>query len=176
MKDLNEIFNNALKICDVCGIPYGEIERIVPYSGRANIWGRCSKHCLTNRFVIEISKKLLDENVSYEATITTVLHEIIHTAPGCFKHTGLWKQYAEKVNAMTGFNIKRTSSYEEKGISEEVANINRLPVKYIVTCENCGHDNYYRKWCHTLDLVRDQIPNAVRCGRCGCDQFNLKYL
>lgn len=61
----------------------------------------------------------LREDTDIDGLKNTIIHELLHTCKGCMKHTGEWKQLAEKVNRYYGYNIKRCDSADEKGISEE---------------------------------------------------------
>lgn len=66
----------------------------------------------------------------------TIVHELLHTVPGCLDHKGKWEMYAELVNRrLPQYTIKRTASWEEKGIMIDRGE----PVyRYILQCSNCG--------------------------------------
>lgn len=106
-------------------------------------------------YTIEISSKLLDERVAEQTLIETVLHEQLHTCYGCMKHTGRWKQLAERVNGAYKLNIVRAA--EEEAVPEEL-----MPKpKYIIECQSCG-ERFIR---HRLSpLVKN--PSRYRCGKC----------
>lgn len=80
-------------------------------------------------------------------------------------HGKKWKQLAYAVNRATGYPIKRTTSFEEKGINEdEFKN-----VKYIVKCTGCGSE---RKRTRMSKLVKH--PEWYRCGQCGSKLERIK--
>lgn len=62
-------------------------------------------------------------------------HEILHTCPGCDNHGQSWKLYAQKMNQAFGYDIKRTSSYEEL---ELPAPQQERRTRYVLVCQKCG--------------------------------------
>ena len=62
-------------------------------------WGYCVK-VSKGLFDIQIAAALLQDDVDDQAVKDTIVHELLHTIPGCFKHTGKWKQYAETINKL----------------------------------------------------------------------------
>ncbi|MBP3261399.1 hypothetical protein [Pseudobutyrivibrio sp.] len=52
------------------------------------------------------------------------------------RHTGKWKYYAEVINQVYGYNIKRITQEEEKGIENYESQ--EMNIKYIFTCVKCG--------------------------------------
>lgn len=123
-------------------------------------WGQCRRNA-DGTYNIEIAKRLLtDPRITDEACKETILHEILHTCPGCMKHTGQWKQYAELLNARYGYHIKRVTKGEEKGV--ENYEVKSRPVKYIFTCEVCGAVIRRKRESKFTRNYRQ-----YRCGRCG---------
>lgn len=86
---------------------------------------------------------------------------------GCMKHTGEWKQLAEKVNRYYGYNIKRCDSADEKGISEEQKEkiqkerTATRKVKYIFKCTCCG-----QKVERCRESKFTKYPELYRCAVC----------
>ena len=97
----------------------------------------------------------------------TIIHELLHTCKGCMKHTGEWKQLAEKVNRYYGYNIKRCDSADEKGISEEQKEkiqkerTATRKVKYIFKCTCCG-----QKVERCRESKFTKYPELYRCAVC----------
>lgn len=83
---------------------------------------------------------------------------MLHTCKDGMSHTGEWKRLADKVNRYYGYNIKRCTSAEEKGIKVEKKENN---YKYVFKCTGCGQ---------TIGRMRQsrftQYYYAYRCGRC----------
>lgn len=98
-------------------------------------WGLCSK-VARGLFDIQISAMLLQDSVDDQVVKDTIVHELLHTIPGCFRHTGKWKQYAIAVNNMLPqYNIKARSSYEEKGLEDTRP---APECRYVLQCLQCG--------------------------------------
>ena len=122
-------------------------------------WGRCGHSDRKRVFAIEINSVLLDENNPESALKETVIHELLHTCPGCMNHGEVWQRYAARVNAAYGYHIKTTSSEEEKGISENRMHAGKT---YQLRCECRGATIYRSSRCK---VVRN--PSAYACGKCG---------
>lgn len=152
--------SNYAKICmeelDSIGIEYGNIVEFIANGRMKRKWGQCK--LVPGGYSIYINASLLDEKNSEEGLKNTIIHEILHTCEGCMNHGQMWKQLAEKVNKAYGYNIKRCSSADEKGVQVET-----LPkAKYTVICDCCGHV-YIRT--RMSKLIAH--PERFACGRCG---------
>ena len=137
MKDLQRLAAQCLSDLASIGIPYGRVKLwIVNYRAKAR-WGLCRKRS-DGCYEIEIAEILLRDGVSDAAAKNTIAHEVLHTCPGCLKHTGRWKQYANKVNRLLPqYNIKRTTSVDEKGVPVR----RKEPIyRYALKCEACGKE------------------------------------
>jgi hypothetical protein len=86
---------------------------------------------------------LEDDRISETACKETIIHELLHTCKGCMRHTGKWKYYAEVVNQVYGYNIKRVTEGSEKGIENYESK--EMNVKYVFTCGNCGATIYRKR-------------------------------
>ena len=100
-------------------------------------WGQCSY--FSDGFIIEISSSLLQDNVSENALIDTLMHEVLHTVDGCMNHGKKWKECARIINSRYGLNIKTTTSAAEKKIEETEE------YKYILACPKCGYQWKYMR-------------------------------
>lgn len=112
-------------------------------------------------FTIEVSKFLIDrigcENFKVRQVIA---HEVLHTCDGCYEHGVKWKEYAKKMNSVYGYNIKRTSTFEEMGI-DDIKEQNRGKIKYIIKCSRCGREYPRQRFTCVMKKI-----NAYRCN-CG---------
>lgn len=112
-----------------------------------------------NEFDLTVSKTLFEaipnEYVAEHRLFECMIHEIMHTIPGCLSHTGKWKQIANMLNSKYGFNISRCNSSNECDVV--------LPpksYKYKIVCEDCGMEYKYNR--------RLKYPiNTYSCGKCG---------
>lgn len=118
--------------------------------------GLCKK--IGNSYVIEISEILLDERIDEKHGLkNTIIHELLHTCRGCMKHTGRWKQYADRMNAAYGYAIQRTSSREEGLVPEPLA----PKPRYRIVCQSCGA--VYERYKMSAFVKH---PERYRCGQC----------
>ena len=156
-----EKLTRALKQCeeqlDALGIHYGDVSEIVVNTRAKKRYGQCRRR--NGGYEINISAVLLDDRVPDVTLRPTVMHELLHTCQGCMNHGAVWKGLAAKVNQTYGYNVKRASSAEERGIADVVKENNQP--KYVFVCENCGMEIHrYRKSNFTRNYTR------YRCGKC----------
>ena len=77
-------------------------------------------------------------------------------------HSSLWKRYASIVNEKYGYNVKRITSSEEKGLEGSESSAGRImPIKYIAACTSCGRSQGYKRASKVVTR-----PQNYRC-RCG---------
>lgn len=134
MRDLMKCANSCMDKLDAIGIQYGNVRNFKINSRAKSRWGRCKK--VNGVFEIEISDRLLDEQNDESGLENTIIHELLHTVPGCMNHGPNWKRMADKVYAAYGIEIKRCATAEEKGVDpiEEVKEY-----KYFLRCPDCGY-------------------------------------
>lgn len=151
MKDLKLMFERAKEDLDVIGIQYGNIVEIKVNTRAKSRWGQCctvlnSQYWENKQFSINISDRLLQDDVTDEACLDTIIHEILHTCKGCMNHGREWKELAELVNdCYACYNIKRCTSSSEKGI-DNIDNTDKVH-KYAVKCTHCGKVWYKDRMC-----------------------------
>ena len=159
MKDLNAIYHECLADVHNLGILTGKINSVTVDTRAKKRWGLTRKNP-DGTFDININVSLLYDTTDDWATKNTVAHEILHTVKGCFDHKALWQEYANRMNAAYGYNIKRCTSFAEKGL-EPVGRIRNEEYKYTLTCTCCGGKHYYKRLSKAV-----QHPEWFRCGRC----------
>lgn len=149
MKDLQALFERAKEELDVIGIEYGNIVEIKINTRAKRRWGQCqivcnSQYWKNRQYSINISDRLLQDDVKDEACLDTIIHEILHTCDGCMNHGCKWKELAELVNECYAcYNIQRCSSSEEKGIECKTEYKPHYRVhNYAVRCSKCGYTIY----------------------------------
>lgn len=174
MKNLITLLNDAKAILDSLNIPYGRV-RIYANARYTRKWGTCT-YMGGNLYKIEIATRLLKDDVSYEATMDTVIHELLHAYKNRMCHTGDWKKCAEIVNkAYPQYHIKRCTSAAEKGFNTETYIMES--VKYVITCEGCGTKNYYRRKSKVVQyIMKYPKTHGCRCSKCGCGRFTVDCL
>ena len=83
------------------------------------------------KYTIELSAKLAEQGTE-DAILQVLAHEVLHTCYGCSNHGARWKGYAQRMNTVYGYRIRRTDNYAELGIEDD------RPVRYYVVCAQCG--------------------------------------
>lgn len=135
MKNLSGLLLDACLDLQAIDIEIGVIQKIRSSSRMTSTWGFCKR--VNGGYEIVISDVLLQDDVSDEATMNTLVHELLHTCKGCMNHGPKWKALAEKVNSFyPGYNIKRCTSASEKGIAAD--KIGGASYKYEIVCNHCG--------------------------------------
>ena len=162
MKDFDKLINICLEEIKAVGIKPGKIIKWSINTRAKSRWGYCIHKKIDNTYEIQIAEILLsDDRVSEEACKTTIIHEILHTCEGGMGHKGNWKKYANIMNERYGYNIKCSTSGEEKGVENRVAAY-RLAYKYYFYCRKCGHIIKKKKSCKFTSYYRNYTCNL--CG------------
>lgn len=155
MKDLFGLAQQCQHDLLSVGIRCGNVRAWSVNSRAKARWGLCKK-VGRNIYDIQIAEALLQDNVSDQAAKDTIAHELIHTVPGCFSHTGKWKQLADRVNQLLPqYQIKVKSSFEEKGIEDN----RQVPeCRYLLMCQKCGKEIHRQK-----KSIVVEHPEHYRC-------------
>lgn len=160
MKELDELMAQLAGTLRDLGVPVsGKISPEVGINTRAKrrlgccYFGPDGMRIEVSSFVLDSPKELRD----------TLLHELIHTCPGCRDHGERWKTYAGIVNSALGTEI------EARKISEEpLKPLRHEEVKYIIKCESCGRIFERRRLCKVV-----KSPGRYRCP-CGGKLIRIK--
>ena len=121
---------------------------------------------------IEISDRLVADNVDDMALANTLAHEMLHTVYGCMNHGKEWKRLADIMNSEYGYNIQRATSAEEKGIAREESTRKEETYHYIIHCEKCNATWRYMRYC---SIVKAAEKNKAKCG-CGGKEFYVEKI
>ena len=158
MKDLMKLVGESQRDLVSLSIRTGNVRNWSVNTRAKARWGYCVK-VSKGLFDIQIAAALLQDDVDDQAVKDTIVHELLHTIPGCFKHTGKWKQYANTVNRLLPqYKIKRGSSYEEKGLED----LRPKPqCRYILKCLRCGSEIGRQRMSAAVEH-----PEHYRC-KCG---------
>ena len=149
------------------GIPVSkEICPDIAFSKATSWYGKCqqnrSKQAQPYKFRISIS--LYHLKSSERAIRNTLIHELLHTCPGCFNHGAKWKKYAQVVQRELGYDIVRCGGDKDKESPLAQARqerLSRYKTQYVLTCTKCGAE-FVRVRKSNLVLH----PENYRC-RCG---------
>ncbi len=160
MKDFVKLQNECINELQRLGITLGNVSSWAINSRAKSRWGLCKLN-KDNTYTIEISSRLLsDDTISEKSCKETIIHELLHTCKDCMKHTGKWRQYAEVVNNVYGYSIKRVTSSQEKGIPEPAPKPRNI--KYTFVCNNCGATIYRMR-----ESKFTKNYKQYGCARCG---------
>lgn len=173
MKNINTLIEDTKDVLDELNIPYGPILNVTINYRAKSRWGRCTK--VYNGYKIEISSILMEDRISWEAAMDTMIHEFLHAYTGRMSHTGEWKRLAELVNReFPQYHIERTTSAMEKGISTREI---EAQFKYFITCDGCGTISKYRKKSKVVTHIMNNPKNSgYYCNKCGSKKFTVKCI
>lgn len=152
---MNEIRNNMKKL----GIQCSERITEIKFTNQRKSWGRCYKIIdgwTTPRYRITLSDMLKRTGVDIWSLKSVLAHEILHTCPNCWCHTGEFARLAKILKEEYGYGIEE-SSYKDLKIPEEIYR----DEKYVIKCSECGQLYSYnkrKKWFSRL--------NECGCGTC----------
>ena len=167
---LKNYFEDACDILDSLNIEYGPVRNVTVNSRAKTRWGQCRFNKRQNFFDIEISSRLLQNDVKYNHKMDTVIHELLHCHKDRMNHTGEWKRCANLVKMYYNYDITRTASAAEMNIEDE-----RIAIaKYVVTCDTCGSVSRYLKKGKVVKLLMKHPKGACKCRICGKDSFTVE--
>lgn len=164
---LERVFAECIDEMDAIDIPYGNIVKVEVNFRAERRWGQCRKR--GTEYTININADLLGNEASEKGLRETIIHEILHTCPNCMCHTGEWKRLAELVSDCYPYDITRTASAEDVGMSAEYIERKReerierkMNAKYRFHCAGCG-----------VKITRNRESRFTkhwewyRCSKCG---------
>jgi predicted SprT family Zn-dependent metalloprotease len=159
MKDLILISNICKKHLEDLGIKYGNVRNWSVNTRAKSRLGQCKKVGI-DTFDINISERLLEDNLDIQIALNTIMHEMLHTIPGCFNHGKKWKTYASYINQkLPQYNITRVAVNDSVGVHTE----HEKPVfNYVLRCSGCGQEIKRQRKSKVITNYK-----KYRCGKCG---------
>ena len=169
MKNLNKMYVEARDIVtECCGDILETICEVKVNKRAKSRWGLC-KHvdigvngdCMFGGYVIEISSRILADNVPYNATMSTIVHELLH-ATDADGHGKKWQKYARQVmRKHPELKITRTTPASFFGLNQEEVGLGKAR-KYAIQCCGCGI-------IHRSSRLSQSIkhPDWYHCKKCG---------
>ena len=94
-----------------CPVPYDKINLHVGFTTGVNNWGRCHRH--NGKFDILVGRKYLSGYLSPECLRSTLIHEIIHTFPGCQNHGEKFQYWARRLSRLMNTDIRTHTTPDE---------------------------------------------------------------
>lgn len=140
---LEKVFRECIDEMNAIEIPFGRITEVTVNYRAKKRWGQCARTVGVYgfEFSINIRAELCHPDASERGLKETIVHEILHTCPDCFCHTGEWKRLAELVNDCYGYNVKRIASAADLEMTDffkEHGEIQKIAYKYTIVCKKCG--------------------------------------
>lgn len=129
---IDELYDDARAIVEeCCGDVIEDIETVsINYRSKKR-WGCCKRRNGINH--IEISNRILRDDIPYEKVLTVMIHEILHATYGGHSHGKVWQERAQKVMAKyPEYKITRCTPASEFGL--EARKVER---KFAVQCPVC---------------------------------------
>ena len=163
MKNYMDTYAYCMELLCELQIPFadGDVNSIVAVEVNPRLRRVIVKtyYCGEKDFKIELNPAVVQDSVPDSELETTILHELLHTCPGCFNHGKTWSGYAAKVNREYGYNVARTIHCEAAAQRRNEIE----PYKYKVICKSCG--KVVAKKRRICDLVR--YPSYYHHTNCG---------
>jgi len=158
-----EEYNNLIAL----GIPVSsDICPVIRFTKATSWYGQCQQNRVYQgtRYQFQISISEYHLRSSERAIRNTLIHELLHTCPGCLNHGAKWKGYASLVQQQWGYQIIRAGGDKDRDSAIEAARQEKragYKTKYLLVCTKCGQEFIrYRK----SNLVLH--PEKYRC-KCG---------
>lgn len=155
MSKYNDLLKEVISEATALNIPISNnINPTITINTRAKgRFGQCKKR--SGNYLIEISEHLTQAENKYIKQ--TLAHEVLHTCPNCMNHGRAWKAYAGRMNYHYGYEISRTNSCANMGITNpRIEN-----AKYIITCKTCGKKSYKQR---AANVVKHIDNYRCKCG------------
>lgn len=171
---LDLAIGDTIDVLNDLGIKYGPIAKVEINYRAMKRWGQCSYSRKTGMYTIQVSSRLLADDIEWESLLNTLIHEFLHAYNGRMSHTGEWKRLAELVNREYPiYHISRCTSFEEVGIKQETM---VATYKYSAKCVSCGRISYFARKGKVVSLLLRQPKGVCKCRICGGDEFDVKVL
>lgn len=163
---IEDALKNAYKILLEI-IPNFQIPTIsrIKLTNASSYWANIGRDINTpDSFAIHISKtfeKIPDISKAKIRFQSCMIHEIIHTIPGCNNHGKKFKKVCHLINSKyPEYQLQRTTSFEDFGIPKQT----KIP-KYICHCSNCNKEYIYFK--------KPKYPIFKYTCKCGSNKLEL---
>ena len=172
MKDVQKLFNECVMEMESIGMDIStRILEVKVNSRLSRALGRCGIVYRTMEggawYRIEIQPNMLADGIADRVPKNTLMHELIHTCPGCMNHGYEFQRRAEAVNRKLGYNIHTTTNSES--LEAAGVQLKRKSANYRIVCMKCGKTVETRsRWSSTLEHI-----GSYRHSNCG---GNLKVV
>lgn len=167
MRNFTQIMNECKQELDSIGMRNysNNIVSITVNNRLSRSLGRCKRayYATGEQYQIELAGKVARDNVDLHFVKNIIMHELVHTMPGCFNHGPRFQNTAYIINRKLGYHVGTHESVENMKAAGVQPKDKRMDAKYKVVCQKCGQEIYRQRWC---DLTAN--PGNYKCGRAGC--------
>lgn len=158
MENLEALAAKCRAMLAAIGIQAGCVERYTLNTRAKSRLGQC-RRLPGGSFEIELSASLFSEDAPRAIAVGTMLHELLHTVPGCFAHRGKWSVLAARVNAAYAqYPVRATLRRDILPFLPTASPCYR----YAILCTKCGSVCYRQK-----QSAPCKYPARYRCTKCG---------
>ena len=154
MKDINEYYARCRKMLEDIGVPVGNVVELRVSTLRSST-SQCVIYPDTYECMIRMDRRMLNNKTNESDVIDTMLHELIHTIPGCLEHKGMWAEYARQTDEYYGTHV--LSCYDRFVFEHP-----EMPVVAVFRCTDCGADFYVRD----ERMITAVLNGTKRCDYC----------
>ena len=166
IKDITQTLKD-LKIADITNQYY-----LVEFNNRKNsrVHGMCTYIGTLDgipRYKITINKAYL-QNSDPQSVHDTIVHEVLHSIPGCMNHGKKWSYCARQfMTALPQFNISRCTNNE--GFNNYLKKAMETQAKYTIICKKCGARFYKTRKSQWMDYLMRGDKCCAYHKNCGGD-------
>lgn len=142
----------------------------IKISKAESYWMQISYNKLTNDYKLRVStifEHYTDNSIAKVGLMNSMIHELIHTIPGCMNHGPQFKRHCRIVNSNTIYNIQTTAEPAESFVAAQKVEKN----KYVIKCPHCGQEYTYKRKCKAVEY-----PFLCRCSTCGKNDLEVYKL
>ena len=163
MKNLTALFNACVAELDAIDMDYSRnIKSVTVNSRLKRAFGQCCRDVDSDTYTIEVSSRILADHISENFVKDTIIHELLHTCPGCMNHGPEWQRRASVVRRTYGYNLHARSSKEECENAGLSTRNYKTDARYRIFCEACDKIVAYRY--HRCGLTKNL--ERFRCSSC----------
>lgn len=163
--------NNLLRICmaeldSINLVDYNKhITSITVNNRLSRALGRCIRS--GGSFRIELAGKTAADNVNIDFIKNVIMHELVHTIPGCWNHGPLFQSYARRINAKLGYHVSTTETAENMQAAGVQPIVKKEVARFALVCGKCGKTVAYRQ---RKCALMENLGNYTHTG-CGGDLY-----
>ena len=132
------LFEEVKQDAAALALPYDTAVRYRGLDRCTRSLGRCRRQLApdghTTIFAITISRYI--GSLTVQEIKDVMMHELIHTIPGCFNHSAQFTLFAAMVNRKSHGVYQVKTSYSGSKFQQNT------PYRYVIECQQCGQRIY----------------------------------